>query len=493
MRAWLLAFILGMSGTVYARPSFLVIQQNAPPVHDTDPNLSIAPYLAEALAQTGKFDATPSDSVLPTPKAPAAKSGRSGDVGPASPSLLSLLSRSKLEFALVIQAVKSSESVATSAVIYRANGQIVWSEAKNYSIQIGGRPDWTMAAIATARSIALIIASGPFKDTKVTRATEDDPKARLPGPSPPKEAVKEDTNSSRLGMQALDEGRALDAVGLLREAVDQSPIQPELRAALARAYFLANMPENALNECRRARDLMPDSSPIEETYGELLRHVGELEQAETVLKAVIARTPMSLTALLALGDLYLTSQQYDQAIAQYREAAKAAPTNPEPVARLARGLALVGQYEQSTAAFEQAKKLGLRSDSKAQRERYITICNFLDRAIGKLAQELQSIRQAAKEDKPDVEVLKARVAAVSLRANALGGYVETMEKPAAHSGSSQRYTLVTQLLAQAALALAKHVDTGNADALEDAMVYSSDALRTLKSAHDAFQDELAKN
>ncbi|MCA9039578.1 MAG: tetratricopeptide repeat protein [Planctomycetaceae bacterium] len=87
-----------------------------------------------------------------------------------------------------------------------------------------------------------------------------------------------------------------------------------------------------------AKRIRPENYLVLSRYANLLRDVGELEQAQELLNKAAELEPNNLSVLIALGNFYQRQNQMDKAIAAYRRAVEAEPEQGLPYVNLAMAL-----------------------------------------------------------------------------------------------------------------------------------------------------------
>ncbi|MEI6512238.1 MAG: tetratricopeptide repeat protein [bacterium] len=483
--------LLFIAPLTFARPVILVVQDYAEIKDDKFLNEPLAEHLAKALGDTGKFDAIEYKPDLPAIlNAIQRKRLASAQVNPNLDAAREIAIALNCDYFVLIRAINDSEKLDTSARLFTAVGRKpIWSANKVYQIKVKDETDWIATDSGAARSIAMIIASEPLKSVPVTKATGDDPKATLPEAAIREKSNETEPEALRIGLQILEEGRATEAIGPLREAVDADPMNPNARVALIKAYLQAKQPMTALDECKRARLLIGDNGALQNAYAMALLETGSFEDAESAYKSLILKSPDDSSIHLGLGDLYLARLRTLEAIEEYKLVVKVSPTDSEPYLRLAKAWLMLDDYDQSAQANAQAKDRGISLDARVLRARYREIIPLLETSIKRMGTLMLVIRQEARNENSDISEVNVHISEALKKINSLANYLETIDVPLAYSGSHRRYLLAAQLLAQAATTAHKFKTKDQTEPMDDALVLTSEAMEELKQAHAEFQFE----
>jgi Flp pilus assembly protein TadD len=130
------------------------------------------------------------------------------------------------------------------------------------------------------------------------------------------------TASANLADLYRQTGRDGEGEGVLRAAIAASPQDAGLHHALGLLLIRLKRPAEALDELRRASELVPDRGRYTYVYAVALHSAGQREQAMTVLKKIVADHPGDRDAIQALmafardaGDV-ATALEYAQKLAQ---------------------------------------------------------------------------------------------------------------------------------------------------------------------------------
>lgn len=121
------------------------------------------------------------------------------------------------------------------------------------------------------------------------------------------------------------QGRADDAVALLREAVAARPDDMLVLGNLAHAVAERNLLDEAVDLLRRCVALEPTQPAHALALAQMLERMNDAEAASTVLGELLEREPTSVPARLALARMHFMLGRTDDAVAEYRRVLADAP------------------------------------------------------------------------------------------------------------------------------------------------------------------------
>ena len=132
--------------------------------------------------------------------------------------------------------------------------------------------------------------------------------------------------------------------------------------ALATLYKDLGKWEQATYELETARRLQPDDATIHNTLGNVLMSRDRLDEAIAAYRRAIELDPRYNLPHLNLGDLFFTRQRkIDQAIREYREAIRISPSFDFPHVHLGYALENLGRIDEAIAEYRQAMRLNPRN------------------------------------------------------------------------------------------------------------------------------------
>jgi len=147
--------------------------------------------------------------------------------------------------------------------------------------------------------------------------------------------------------------RALEAY---RKAAELALNRGAVTLRMARSLLAHGYQNEAARELERAVTAAPQAPEPLLALADLYRDTARADKAEALLRQAAKRLPREARFPYQLGLLF-SQQRGQEAVAQFRVAARLAPTWPAPLMRLAEAYARQGEGRQALAAGEQAAKL----------------------------------------------------------------------------------------------------------------------------------------
>src|SRR5262249_17889249 len=137
---------------------------------------------------------------------------------------------------------------------------------------------------------------------------------------------------SRFGRRLLLEGRYTEAIAAVKDAISRNPNLFTAHGLLASSYL---------------RQWLSQQSPVAQP----------LEEARTEVQQALAFNDSLYWSHIVLGYVFLSQQQYEQALAEEERAVALAPNDALSYAALAEVLSCVGKTENALEAAAQALRL----------------------------------------------------------------------------------------------------------------------------------------
>lgn len=160
---------------------------------------------------------------------------------------------------------------------------------------------------------------------------------------------------ARAAEAALKSGNYSAAVDYAQRAAQSAPNDPRLWFLLGYAARLAGRSQASLDAYNRGLHLNPSSleglSGLAQTYSRM----GRKDEAERLLRQVVAADPRRTGDLLLLGETLLQAGQYDQALAPLQRAEQSQP-GPRPELLLAMTHERLKQFDEARRYLEMAKR-----------------------------------------------------------------------------------------------------------------------------------------
>ncbi len=167
---------------------------------------------------------------------------------------------------------------------------------------------------------------------------------------------------ARAAESALKSNNYSAAVDYAQRAVNTAPNDPKLWFLLGYASRLAGKSQVSMDAYNHGLSLDPSSleglSGLAQTYSRM----GRRDEAESLLKRVLAADPRRTNDLLVLGEMYLQAGQYDQAIPPLQHAEEL-QSGARPELLLALAHQRLGQFSEAKRYLELAKR---RSPNNAE-------------------------------------------------------------------------------------------------------------------------------
>jgi len=153
------------------------------------------------------------------------------------------------------------------------------------------------------------------------------------------------------------QGRAAEAVALLRPLVDADPDNAIFRAHLARAYRENEQPRESVDEYRRAFTSSPGDAQVGYELALALQATGEIAEATTVLSVVLRSDGSRPEAHNALGILYSLAGQADDARAEFERALAIDPRDAVVLNNLGNSMRDLRRLDDAAKAYRRAIEL----------------------------------------------------------------------------------------------------------------------------------------
>lgn len=491
-----------------------------------DPNVDLGVYMADEIDKEGRampivwsltdtyFRAAVSDGLIVNPnEAPTyAEAQKAAD-------------RMRIEYVLQFAAVKSGAALRVRAKLYR-RGKLLWQdpsketnaellklsniedrlrregkiegegprsdpEWRELSVTLDDKFDVENASRSMARTWAILLANGPWKGltAKPVHQTPDlDPgQAPKPNEEPLPPRVVDNKRLIEDVQRLLATNESMQAVILLRDAVDAEPFDAERRRMLVSALMNAGMPVSAAEEARRACPLVPSQVEFRIAAARGWIRAGNYDEAVKDLNEAVAREPNSPVTRGLLGEMALVKLDLPAAL-DHLNAALAAGDRADN--RFMRGLALAlaGETEESERDLEKATELGLPKDPVSERARFEMGADLVDAAAIKLGAKVRDAYQRARLNRTDAKI-GPEVGALQSLAAGLRAVTEVTKAPERHQKSSSRRVLALNLLLQCVTELKDFLRTGDEDAIAESTLNLGEALKQVGLVREMHKSE----
>lgn len=159
------------------------------------------------------------------------------------------------------------------------------------------------------------------------------------------------------GQCLRDAGRHAEALALYRRAAQENPASAVPVANVAGSLLQLGRRDEAEREFRHALALDPTEGDSAANLARLLRESGRVAEAADILDRTIAAGGASEQLFLERGTMRATAGRLEEALADFREAVRRAPTDPQPIESSARALFQLGRLREATVGYETLARL----------------------------------------------------------------------------------------------------------------------------------------
>ncbi len=314
------------------------------------------------------------------------------------------------------------------------------------------------------------------------------PRVTSASPSEPLPSSGADTDGAAEAErhQGDEQMRAGDFAGAIlsyRRAVNLSPVNPTYRTILARAYLSAGRKSDALSEAKRAMEVIPASDQsgrlaASRLLADILVQNGDSAAAKATYEEILRTQPTATWAKMGLAEALATDGKIDEAVALYQSARADAPTDRDTLLGYARLLAQKGDFD---AALTQLTAATGSGDAEA---RYLTALQLFDEGIAKIADRVAQNRGAWGKKQIAQGVFYKATASQTAKVSGLVALLKGVPPPSTASDDTkrkhQKRVFAASLLLQGVAALLTQVETGDANAGEEATVFLTEFGREMR-------------
>lgn len=188
-----------------------------------------------------------------------------------------------------------------------------------------------------------------------------------------------------------------DAAKILRGLLEETPVDDDVRRALATVYADTGRLEPALELFRELAPRYPNNAELAYRIGYLQSHLGDNEAARDALQQALALDADHVDAAYELAVIGLRDQQFEDAAAGFERVVQQQPYRTGAYVNLARALRALGREEEAVQAAERSRELQ-QLDARIEdlrtelRLRPTEAANHL--ALGKLYVEIGRVAEA---------------------------------------------------------------------------------------------------
>lgn len=159
------------------------------------------------------------------------------------------------------------------------------------------------------------------------------------------------------GQCLRDAGRHADALRLYERAAQENPASAVPVANMAGSLLQLGRLAEAEREFRHALALDPTEGDSAANLARMLRESGRAAEALGVLDRTVAAGGSSAQLFLERGTMRATAGRLEEALQDFREAARRAPTDPLALENTARALFALGRAQEAAHAYETLARL----------------------------------------------------------------------------------------------------------------------------------------
>jgi Flp pilus assembly protein TadD len=192
-----------------------------------------------------------------------------------------------------------------------------------------------------------------------------------------------------LASASLDAGRSADALPLLKQAVETSPDDAEVRNSYGCALAAEGRGAEAIAHFRAAIRLSPDYPDAHHNLASALAQGGQTGEAVSEFKKALASRPDYPAAQAGLGSLLAVSGRTSEAIPLLLEAVQGGPQNLTARMGLALALSNAGRPREAIPHAKEAVAL-----SDGQNPEILELLGRLYAQTGRTAEAIETTRQA---------------------------------------------------------------------------------------------------
>lgn len=493
----LLALALAVAASAQEpAPEVLVAQILLPgPRDENDPNVLIAPYLAEQLQQDARVQPILWSMADPLFRR-YVETGIVSDFDerPSIAEVRETARKLRVDWVILVVGQKTEDRLLPFIELFRGTrpgaewkfGTDAETQEMEYTVLVNNRPDWDSSARSIARTVALKMGEGPFSRfprRPVAVTPDPQPGTTFEGPTVNIGPALQGNALERAGA-LIQAGNWGPAILLMRDEIDANPTDPAPRVALVQALTQNGLPEQAALEARRAAALTQDGNALRLAAARAWLADANVDEAQKDLNDALARGADGPEAWTIQGEIHLLRGESQRAVDRF---ARALEVEDLPAARmgLAIAYALAGRADEAADQFAQVRSLGPDAIDLAYRR----AIQLVDRSLIVLIDELRTLPQVARLKAREPEVI-ARAATAEARVRALSALMGSIPVPERFRGSHDQRDLAHKLLAQSAQEILVFAQTADEDLGSGAAISLGEALKLLPGVRRLYDVEL---
>lgn len=513
-RLWTGVGALLCASWVHATSDCLIVQFQEPNVGESNPNYTLAPYVAEELDKDGRVRPVVWSMTDPVFREWTSKDVFRGfEFNPTLNTVQDVARKLGVKYVLTVRGFRAEQQIYAIGELY-VNGRSAWrfgprksAKGQEIVIQSDGRydekatrafqakvpdlvkaggtfavfqngvPDFIETARSVARTWSALLGEGPLKSLPSKPRLE-------PTDAGPGAGIDNPDLTGPVGAESQDvlvEARALASSGnfhrallLLREACDRRPFDVAVRKELVSTLILAGMPDAAADAAQVATQLNPDDPEILLLAAKSWIGSSEQDKAGQALEAAIAKGATGDTVVEIQGELALLQGDAKLAMTKFSTL-----KGNRSTLRRAIALALTGD---SAGCVKAVKDLGA---APLTEDDYRTLVLFVERSLLKLGDQSRAVLPSIRIHPGEPQTL-AQAGEFSDLANAMSALVAALVPPVVHKESHEARKLAHILLAQASLEALGFAKNNDPELAEEAAATLGQAFKLFPGVREKF-------
>ncbi len=347
--------------------------------------------------------------------------------------------------------------------------------------------------ISTARTAASTLSTKlvaePLNGTAMIEAPTKETSTPAPAAVAPESPAEPTGDTSSLSKQneeagdrALQAGDLALAIAKYRDAISLQPLQPAPRAKLINAYLKLKMDTEALNEAKRATELIGAVSELAGPLADAYVSADQPEEAEKLFRQMLDKDPSNVQIALRLVDVLWNNGRLNEAETLLKKTLDAAKDHYEPYMKLAHLYALKNQFTDAANMVTQIYKLVPDTDETTRSDIFGSLVADLYPSIQKICQLSTDAIKSQKDKKTTREQLYNELTTHSNEAEKLYGYVSGLVPTPQQITQHEGYKLSCVLLKNGLATLTDAITNNDAAQQTEGETSIGEALREAISA-----------
>jgi tetratricopeptide (TPR) repeat protein len=388
--------------------------------------------------------------------------------------------------------IKGAYKIGTCELYF--GGRVIWKDTEQMSVSQGATGiDSRSDSIAHTWCIKMqaeplrALSPQPKSATRPVGPGDTPIKTIAPEVEPvpkPEATTKFDPAVISSQVQKLEQDGKLDAaLTLVRDSIDEHPLEPSLRLLLVRVLEAQGNYRMAAEEAQRGSEMIPTSRDLRFAAVRDLLQAGETNAAKSALNEMLARGDQDSSTLLLEGQIALAASDLKQADTCLNRSIQTTPC-PEAYYWRAVTRALLGGEDGVRQDAQLITKSPLTAE--ALDDSYPVAIKLLD---GASTADFNSVSNVFGQASLKGVEMAEQIDEMVRRATARGAFLEAVPTPPEFKESHAKALLAQKLLSLSLIDLQDFVKTGNEDSITDGRINLGEAMRQSKAAEVAFAAE----